>query len=88
MAIVTLKIYRCTGAEKRLVQTRHVQQASAKGLTGKRALAILRREIPEIGDTASVQKTNDGWLHMRAVSPLPECDYHYEWERVYVTAEP
>lgn len=62
MGIVTLKIYRCVGEEKRLVQTRHIEQSSAKPLNGKRALAILRREVTDIGLYASVQKTDDGWL--------------------------
>ena len=88
MATITLKTYRCIGAEKRLIRTRRVEQASAKSLTGKRALALLRREVPEAGYETSLQKTEDGWLHMRAVTPLPGCNYHYEWEHIYVTDEP
>ncbi len=87
MAIVTFKVFRCIGTEQRLIQTRQVQTASSKTLTGKRALALLRREYPAVGYAMSLQKTEHGWLHRRTVAALPGCAYHCEWEHIYVLEE-
>lgn len=55
---------------------------SDKALTASRAAKILSREVegfkPRIGP--HIQKTDEGWLAMRAIKPSEKCDYHYTWD--------
>jgi len=88
MTLVTIKVFHAIDNQRALVRTIHIQPDSKKALTGSRALKILCREFPELGYVHSLNKSEDGWHHCRALEPKLDCPFHYKWEHFYVSQEP
>jgi hypothetical protein len=91
MPSVTIRIYEHDGSaaktEPVLLETRIIETASAKKLTGQRASQLLLRECPEFKGATSVMviKTDRGWKATRTVRPTKGCSYHYIWQDVIVS---
>jgi hypothetical protein len=92
MPNVTIKLYRENGGaaqiDRVLTRTVHLETLSAKQLTSKRAGQILANEFPEFESARrGMIKTDEGWVAMRTIQPLPDCSYQYIWEHAVVTQE-
>ncbi|MEZ4264423.1 MAG: hypothetical protein R3B36_35470 [Polyangiaceae bacterium] len=88
MPQVTVRIYRSdnAGATRTLVRTLRVDTRSAKPLTSRRAVALLRREVPGF-ERAAVIAVAGGWCAKRTLRPTEACGYHYVWEEVEITQD-
>jgi hypothetical protein len=86
MPEITIKVFHCVDSERKLMRTIRVKPVSGKTLNGSRAASILRREFPRL-DLRPLVKSDNGWLHMRALEPKPNSSYHYKWEHIHVYQE-
>jgi hypothetical protein len=87
MANVVIRIFQSLDQTRQLVRRIEVQTKSQKHLNGARALSILRREFPELGYIHSLNETDEGWMHSRALEQKSNCSFHYKWESYYVSEE-
>ena len=92
MPNVTIRLYRENGGaaqrDRVLIRTVHLETRSAKQLTSKRAGQILANQFPEFESARrGMIKTDEGWVTMRTIRPLPDCPYLYIWEHALVTGQ-
>ncbi len=88
MPSITVRIYRSDGAKgtRTLMRTLRVETQSTKALTGRRATALLRREVAGF-KTGSVIAMPRGWRATRSLRATGTCGYHYVWEEVEIVQD-
>jgi hypothetical protein len=91
MTAVAIKIYETDGSaahgDRQLIRTIHHDTGSHKQLTGVRAKHILKQVCPEVGESPTMTKTDDGWLHSRSSKASPGSSYQFVWHQYLVCAD-
>jgi hypothetical protein len=84
---VTITIKESDFHEERLVEVRHVTTESHKRLNALSATRLLRREIPNLPQSANASKYREekGVFHaMHHATPSEKCSFHYTWRHYYL----
>jgi hypothetical protein len=81
---VIIKVFHRLDDREDLVRTIRVETKSAKPLTARRALRIMKAKFPDLRSNPVVMKSELGWYVSRTVKPKSNCGYHYTWEYIYV----